>query len=51
MGIGIGGELKQEITKRSGVAIREAAGECEGRYAFALQGISLMACCNNSSGR
>jgi hypothetical protein len=30
MGIGVGGKLKQEITKFGGVAIREARRKCEG---------------------
>ena len=51
VGIGIGGQLRQEIAKCSGLTIREIRGECEGGLVFVIHDISAMACCNRSSGR
>ena len=48
VGIGIGGQLAQEIAQCGGMAIAEV-GECKG--GLAVHAISLMACCRRSSGR
>ena len=48
---GVSGQLKQEIAQCGGLAIRETRGKWEGGLVFVIHGISVMACCNRSSGR
>ena len=48
VGIGIGGQLTQEVAQGGGLSVAQI-GERKGRQA--VHAISLMACCRRSSGR